>query len=75
MHGHPEQVSKQTDCLSSPCSSPPSFEIEAYFLVAGTMGWWTVLLFTKLYRHCDSWWYGDLDPLCFLPRSASDELA
>lgn len=51
MHGHPEQVSKNKliVSLASAMFFSPCFEIEAYFLVAGTMGWWTVLLLAVLY--------------------------
>lgn len=51
MHGHPEQVSKSKliVSLASAMFFSPCFEIEAYFLVAGTMSWWTVLLLAILY--------------------------
>jgi putative Mn2+ efflux pump MntP len=51
MHGHPEQVSKNKliVSLASAMFFSPCFEIEAYFLVAGTMGWWTVVLLAALY--------------------------
>ncbi|HQQ95680.1 MAG TPA: hypothetical protein PLX35_00380 [Cyclobacteriaceae bacterium] len=51
MHGHPEQVSKNKliVSLASAMFFSPCFEVEAYFLVAGTMGWWIVLLLGALY--------------------------
>jgi len=51
MHGHPERVSKNKliVSLASAMFFSPCFEIEAYFLVAGTMSWWTVILLAVLY--------------------------
>jgi hypothetical protein len=51
MHGHPEQVSQKRliFSLASAMFFSPCFEIEAYFLVAGAEGWWTVALLAVLY--------------------------
>jgi len=51
MHGHPEQVSKNRliFSLASAMFFSPCFEIEAYFLVAGAEGWWTVAMLAALY--------------------------
>jgi nickel/cobalt exporter len=51
LHGHPEQVSKNkiVFSLASAMFLSPCFEIEAYFLVAGTEGLWLVALLAVLY--------------------------
>jgi nickel/cobalt transporter (NicO) family protein len=51
LHGHPEQVSKNRliFSLSSAMFFSPCFEIEAYFLVAGSEGLWLVAILAMLY--------------------------
>ena len=52
MHGHPEKVANKNRLILSLASAmffSPCFEIEAYFLVAGTEGWWLVALLAVLY--------------------------
>jgi nickel/cobalt exporter len=52
MHGHPEQVSNKNRLIFSLASAmffSPCFEIEAYFLVAGSKGLWFVALLAALY--------------------------
>jgi nickel/cobalt exporter len=51
MHGHPEQVSRGRliFSLSSAMFLSPCFEIEAYFLVAGTEGLWLAAVLAILY--------------------------
>lgn len=51
LHGHPEQVSKSkiVFSLASAMFLSPCFEIEAYFLVAGTEGLWLVSVLAILY--------------------------
>jgi hypothetical protein len=52
IHGHPEQVSNKNRLIFSLASAmffSPCFEIEAYFLVAGSRGLWFVALLAGLY--------------------------
>lgn len=51
LHGHPEQVSKSklVFSLATAMFLSPCFEIEAYFLVAGTEGFLFVILLAALY--------------------------
>ncbi|CAN5518687.1 hypothetical protein BH10BAC4_BH10BAC4_17060 [soil metagenome] len=52
LHGHPEQVANKNRLIFSLASAmffSPCFEIEAYFLVAGTQGLWLFALLAVLY--------------------------